>query len=553
MAQPGPSGVQKRTIQMVDPDDTSSKKIRAEPKQERRLKCLNFIVFAYKKILASITRINPVNDDIMVGCQITNVIFSAYTINRQRAAGLIGNTEKQASAKKEYTFSRLGAKISLKTEDVVKMIDDAAKESGLKFTSPKDPDSEWYGTAAPYLNFFLAFQLRMNELRTGHGTMPIKKENGIAKAFPVSKYGFFGSHHILLEGCTFPPEMRRVMAHSLGPATTLLCYLKSEARFKQKWMIVAKRALAHVPHIDVILELIYNKPAAEIRALLKEVADILLLITSRQAQRMCMSLCMFTNAYDSCAADEDAVMADKTGSTSTATSSLITPEPAPTSRYDQTMPHRPHKEEFLKKFTISGPGAFFAYKLACTRKYKLQGIFSESVAAQIVYHSTFGTYKEDLSLLEWATSEKKWATRKDIGADFQKMTTCGEVRTFTPITNLKYSKLAAGSQTSLLASNFQQICTAPCFSGRRKQKFVSEFFKQLGKQQGTVTIGGSIVQLTAALHQTVEYLKQHVLENTGKLEIGVTEWRDAVAMTLDGGAELDETPEYSGKMFLGRR
>lgn len=220
MAQPSGSGIQKRSIQMVDPDDTtqeiqSSKKVRAEPNQERKVRCLKFIVISYKKISEAIKDLNPVNDDLMVGCQITNVIFSAYTINRQKAAGLTGNTEQQATAKKEYTFTREGAKLSLKTAAVIKMVEEAAAEAGLKFAPPKSSESEWYGTAAPYLNFFLAFQLRMNELRTGHGSMPIKREGGTAKAFPVSKYGFNGSHHILLEGCTFPPEKRSAMAQSL--------------------------------------------------------------------------------------------------------------------------------------------------------------------------------------------------------------------------------------------------------------------------------------------------------------------------------------------------
>lgn len=52
-------------------------------------------------------------------------------------------------------------------------------------------------------------------------------------------------------------------------------------------MAAAKTACAHVPHIDEILEVVCNKPAAEIRSLLKDMADILLVLTSRQAQRMC--------------------------------------------------------------------------------------------------------------------------------------------------------------------------------------------------------------------------------------------------------------------------
>lgn len=228
MATPSTSGTQKRSIQMVDPDDTTkeiqtSKKIRAEPNQDRKTKCLKFIVSAYKKISDKIKGMNAVNDDIMVGCQITNVLFSAYTINRQRAAGLVGNTEQQANAKKEYTFSKAGTHVSVKTDIIVKLVAETATEVGHKFAAPTSTDSEWYGTVAPYLNFFLAFQLRMNELRTGHGNMPIKKEGGTSKAFPVSKYGFNGSHHI---------PIRKKKCHGSKPGSSHYSLMLPQIRVK---------------------------------------------------------------------------------------------------------------------------------------------------------------------------------------------------------------------------------------------------------------------------------------------------------------------------------
>lgn len=132
---------------------------------------------------------------------------------------------------KEFTVTKKGKKMSLTPEKVTTLVKEPATEVGLKFTKPTDPDSEWYGTAALYLNFFLAFQLRLQELRAEDSNMPINKESGASKVFPV-KYGFNESHHIILEGCTFPPEKRSAMAQSLEPATTILCYIKSEPRFK---------------------------------------------------------------------------------------------------------------------------------------------------------------------------------------------------------------------------------------------------------------------------------------------------------------------------------
>jgi hypothetical protein len=80
--------------------------------------------------------------------------------------------------------------------------------------------------------------------------MPIGKTNETTKAFPVYKYGVNGAHHVLMEGSTFPPEKGSSMVQSLGPMTTLICYLRSEARYEDKWKRSCKRAMSHIPMID---------------------------------------------------------------------------------------------------------------------------------------------------------------------------------------------------------------------------------------------------------------------------------------------------------------
>lgn len=104
----------------------------------------------------------------------------------------------------------------------------------------------------------------MKELRLGHGQIPIAKESGKSKAVPTSRYGLNGSHHILLDGCTFPPERRSAMAQSLGPMTAFLLHVRTEEKYRAKWTAASKRAMAHIPHIDDILEAVKGKPASEI-------------------------------------------------------------------------------------------------------------------------------------------------------------------------------------------------------------------------------------------------------------------------------------------------
>ncbi|KAG5870170.1 hypothetical protein JTB14_032462 [Gonioctena quinquepunctata] len=115
----------------------------------------------------------------------------------------------------------------------------------------QDKDN-WYGTAAPYIDSFVGNGLRMNELRLGHNTMPIIKEGDKSKVFPVGKYGLNGSHHVLLEGYTFPPEKRGSMVQSLGPMTSFLLHVRKGEKYRRKWTNAATRTMAHIPIIDEI-------------------------------------------------------------------------------------------------------------------------------------------------------------------------------------------------------------------------------------------------------------------------------------------------------------
>lgn len=76
------------------------------------------------------------------------------------------------------------------------------------------------------------------------------------------------------------------MAQTVGPLTALLCYIKSDRRFSEKWSVACKRAMAHFPDIDTVLTLIREKDPTEIRPLITLLADIALIVTTRQANRM---------------------------------------------------------------------------------------------------------------------------------------------------------------------------------------------------------------------------------------------------------------------------
>ncbi|KAG5870178.1 hypothetical protein JTB14_032470 [Gonioctena quinquepunctata] len=107
----------------------------------------------------------------------------------------------------------------------------------------QDKDN-WYGTAAPYIDFFVGNGLRMNELRLGHNTANHKGGGQIQ-------------------------EKRGSMAQSLGPMTSFLLHVRKEEKYRRKWTNAAKRTMAHMPIIDEILDATKGENASEIRGVVK--------------------------------------------------------------------------------------------------------------------------------------------------------------------------------------------------------------------------------------------------------------------------------------------
>ncbi|KAL1516594.1 hypothetical protein ABEB36_000489 [Hypothenemus hampei] len=127
--------------------------------------------------------------------------------------------------KRVYTITLLGTTYTITIEDAIK--------TGLSFKRYDMTDPEnWYGIAAPYIDFFVANMLRLSELRTGDNLMPITRDGDRIRCFPVEKYELNGGHHILLEGCTFPPEKRGSMAQSVDPMTAML-HIRTEEKYRR--------------------------------------------------------------------------------------------------------------------------------------------------------------------------------------------------------------------------------------------------------------------------------------------------------------------------------
>lgn len=399
-----------------------------------------------------IEKIENATKSITVGNHIVSVIFTIHNVCRQEVKNMTTNMIKKTSAT-AYKIHYRGQDYSLTNETVKNTWVTILKSNGLEYKDFSSTDnSNWYGTMGPYLDMFAAYPLRANELRLGQNNMPITKLDGIHKSFPVSKYGLSGAHHVLLEGTSFPPERRSSIVKSLGPMTAWLCMLRSDGIYRRKYAIAVKRAMSHIPCIDDLIELTKTiKQASELSAVTTLIAEILMITTARQATRMFFPLTIFAAVW-----------------------------------IEEKDP-----KEFCKFFSTTGAGGWYTYKKASSlsTKFTVCGEMEEEMASQIVFHSIFGTYKEDLSILSQITDVASWYTREEMGPCFRKQGTTAHITKVTLPKIQYYSKMSCANQTGLLSGVYNQVATVPCFSGLRVHRFDAQIFRTYRKEKNNGCYG----------------------------------------------------------------
>lgn len=454
--------------------------------------------------------------NITTGNHIVSIMFTCHNILRQKTRLESSNMIKK-TAETSFKVMYKGKEYIYTTKDALEMWEAQTKSEQLVYKKFDEGDeNDWYGTMGPYLDMFSSFALRTNELRLGHNKMPITKAAGVHTSFPVSSYGLSGAHHVLLEGASFPPERRSSIVQSLGPMTVWICMVRSEGAYRKKYARAVKRAMSHVPCIDELIEMTKNtKQASEISAITTLLAEILLVTTARQATRMFFPITIFADVWNS---EKD-------------------------------------KAKFCNYFSSTGAGGWYVYKRACEiNDYYVAGSIESEKASQIVFHSIFGTYKEDLSILGQVTKVANWFTREELGTCFRQQGTSDKVTKISLPEMTYYAKMSCANQSGLLSGVYNQVVTVPCFSGKRVQKFDSDFFEHIEKNRTIATTGKTITQIQGILTSTLEELHEHLRKNKGSIAMGTTTWKDMKTLTIENhGDDVDIVVNGRGKMFLGRK
>lgn len=514
---------------IIDPDsereEPPAKRQKIVLNLERKKKMLKAILTAAKYIYEKIDCTTKSALNINLNCQIANVLFTCHNIQRQKAQepGKKGNMDTKTEGK-AFKFTIGGKGFTVAKDVAMTEVAKAFKENGFEYKkfSTEDPDN-WYGMAGPYIDFFVGFDYRLQELRMGHGEMSIRKEaDGKETKFMVSKYGILPNHHILLEGIGFPPEKRASMAQSMGPLTALLCYLRTGDPHRQKWKNACLRSMGHIPYIKDLLEVFANtKSAHDCCTVITLLADTLLIAGTRNAHRVFFPILLFYLSVHSSPAD---------GIT------FGTLEP-----------------DILGKVDFSGKGAFMVYKNMCN----LTGITmyantDDAKAQQIIYHAMFGTFKEDLNLLAEITTCGTWNTRSELGKCFAGMGSSERQLNITLIRQRYWSKLASANISGLLSATYTQLSFAGVYSGKRTQNFSKEFFDSIGRGMGPSVGVRSLEDLQKVAQKTLREVVNQLKKGGNKLTIGTVEWYAVDKLTWDarGDAVKFKEPE-NHKYFLG--
>ncbi|KAG8256087.1 hypothetical protein J6590_076828 [Homalodisca vitripennis] len=238
-----------------------------------------------------------------------------------------------------------------------------------------------------------------------------------------------------LEGISLEPTLKSSMPQSLGAATIIICLNRVNPH---------DRAFQHLGYSKDLAEYPPGKPAAEAAPFIKNVIDTICMTTARTISRAFFHFAFWYALLD----------------TNTRGSVFISST--------ENQPRGALKLDDTAFFDHSGTGAFTLWQKVSRKGRDAVSMTIDGTpeqAASILFHSVWGTYSEDLNVLEYMTG-KTFPTRSELGNCFQ-----GALKKL-PVEceawNIKYyAKLSSACQITLSQTGNEQIFINPRFSGKR--------------------------------------------------------------------------------------
>lgn len=457
--------------------------------------------------------------NISVGIAVFNI---CYTIFRAAKVEITNPTSSFLDRAKrlDYKVEFLGNTHTISYADASAILKAIRTKYGLEFD--RNATNRWIGVWTSITGIIAAYDGRRKEIRVGSSAFKMSQEMFTS----LEDMGLTKTHEVLLEGVTFPPEKKSSIAQSLGCMTQCLMLIYSDDKFTSKWKNAVLRTFSHFPHIDTVAEAFSRaKNLGDVRTLFQSVADLALIVHSRQTNRYC-------------------------------------PAPNKFARYfffiEQTTDGRTSIRQNLeatdraKHINFSGHGAFYHWKWGRTFQWSTKGEVNTMKAAWVDFMATFGVQHEDLNLLMQISDVSVPYTRDQLGNHFQKEGSSIAQTFFRQVQLRYYSKLANSNQTGKLGGGIGQCTSLPKFSGRVSRKIGHDIQKVIGVDPRQRASGSSIDQITThyAFLATLE-LKNLVQEGFS-MGTGTTQWRDMESLTLtQEGTLTDRTFVANGSFFAG--
>lgn len=92
----------------------------------------------------------------------------------------------------------------------------------------------------------------------------------------------------------------------------------------------------------------------------------------------------------------------------------------------------------------------------------------EPIIQQLLFHGTFGTSTEDMSILGWMHGVGQWFSREEIGAAFMGFGNAKQMVEVAPLELKYFSKMRTSTLSTLVPKKHIQVCQVPVFSGLRQ-------------------------------------------------------------------------------------
>lgn len=202
-------------------------------------------------------------------------------------------------------------------------------------------------------------------------------------------------------------------------------------------------------------------------------------------------------------------------------------------------------------FNFSGIGAAFQYN----GNAKIKWIFPirdgyEKYLPQIIFHSIWGTYATDESILENMTGKTVWYRRSVMGDAFKHMGT-SPPRQVALLEIKKFAKMCSANQTGLLSLSSNPMIGHSAISARHVQMFTDEFMDYINSSIAPTT---GITKTIETLKNLMSQVRQSLFDGLTKdrqQKRGTTPWHSmADATKTTYGKELEDCPVATNKIFM---